>query len=246
MDHMKATSTGAAEKYALGEMGEQERDQYEEHFFACPECADEVKATAIFLDNAKPVLGEGASGAPRAGPSEPGSNERDTRFRWTDWRTLFWPLPLGAATSMLALLGVSGYQGLVLLPQMRHELREAVALQSAPSYFLSLSRGEVPVVRASAGQRVVALTLSRSSDRPLPFYRCEVLDAAGRSVMSRVVPGPSLGDELQILLPTERLQPGAYVLAVAGLESTSSRASAAGVVRYHFTFERNGARGKTM
>src|SRR5258708_30206891 len=98
MDHEEATSTSAAEKYALGEMTPEERDQYEEHFFECPECAEEVQAAAIFLENAQLVIPvnhlDQVAGA--GGP------------RWTRNWGLFWPLPFGAAAALLVLLGVVG------------------------------------------------------------------------------------------------------------------------------------------
>jgi len=56
MDHATATLTGAAERYVLREMSEQERETYEEHFFSCPHCADEVSAASRFVENATPLL----------------------------------------------------------------------------------------------------------------------------------------------------------------------------------------------
>ncbi len=37
-----------AEKYVLGELAEELREAYEEHYFDCQECATEVIATAAF------------------------------------------------------------------------------------------------------------------------------------------------------------------------------------------------------
>ena len=43
----------AAEKYVLGELAEELREAYEEHYFDCQECATEVIATAAFVDGAR-------------------------------------------------------------------------------------------------------------------------------------------------------------------------------------------------
>ena len=43
----------ASERYLLDEMSQDERDQFEEHYFSCVECADEVRAVFAFADNAK-------------------------------------------------------------------------------------------------------------------------------------------------------------------------------------------------
>ena len=46
MDHNEAVRLQAAEKYVLGEFPADLRDEYEEHFFDCAECAVDVKAIA--------------------------------------------------------------------------------------------------------------------------------------------------------------------------------------------------------
>ena len=53
MDHHEALRGEAVEKYLLDELAPQERDEFEEHFFDCPECAADLKVTAAFLDEAK-------------------------------------------------------------------------------------------------------------------------------------------------------------------------------------------------
>ena len=240
MHHAEAIGSSAAERYALGEMGTPERDRYEEHFFDCPDCAEEVKAAVTFLDSAAPVLRE------EKAPASPGETGRpDPEPWWAGLRALFWPLPYGAAAAAALLIGVAGYQSLVVVPDLRTELREADGLQSAPWYFLSVSRSEPPAVAVSEGQRRFGLTLSRSSEQSFPFYLCELRDAGGRTVLSSVVPAPPQQGELQLLLPGDELEPGAYHVAVAGLESASSRTPASELTRYHFTFERAGRPGAT-
>jgi len=51
---------GTAERYVLGEMADVERDEYEAHFFSCEACADDVRAAAAFLANARSQLAFGA------------------------------------------------------------------------------------------------------------------------------------------------------------------------------------------
>ena len=51
---------GTAERYLLGEMTDVERDEYEAHFFSCEACADDVRAAAAFLANARSQLAFGA------------------------------------------------------------------------------------------------------------------------------------------------------------------------------------------
>jgi len=63
MDHNEAIQLQAAEKYVLGELSPPLRDEFEEHFFDCQECALDVKAAAGFVDNARHVWRFAASPA---------------------------------------------------------------------------------------------------------------------------------------------------------------------------------------
>jgi hypothetical protein len=235
MDHAHATLTGAAERYVLGEMSEQERDQYEEHFFSCATCADEVSAADRFVELARarwrvePAPGRVVAGA---GVDSPAPS------RWAGFLGWFHPLPSGAAAAGLVLLGVVAYQALILVPGLRQQLREADGVQTAPSYFLSVSRGEAPVITVSGEERLVSLTLSRNVERPFPFYRFEVHDASGRTIMADTLRAPSSGDELHVLLPTRGLPSGSYVIVVGGLDSRSSRTAGSDSARYPFTLDR--------
>ena len=60
MNHDEAIRLKAAEKYLLGELNAELRDQYEDHYFGCAECAQEVRTGAVFIDNARDVLGSGS------------------------------------------------------------------------------------------------------------------------------------------------------------------------------------------
>ena len=63
-DHAFPDGERAAERYLLGEMSETEREQYEEHFFNCADCAADVRSTATFLDALRACLPP----APGTGP----------------------------------------------------------------------------------------------------------------------------------------------------------------------------------
>jgi anti-sigma factor RsiW len=233
MDHTDATLSGAAERYILDEMDAQERERYEAHFFVCPECADEVRAAARFVDCAKPLL---------HGPADQliapvRTAVRDATPSW--WSALlesFRPLPLAAAAALL-LAALVGYQSLVLIPGLRQQLHDADGVQAAPAFFLSVARGEPPVIQVTPGDRRVSVTLSRTFDRAFPYYRVDVLDASGRTIDSRPVRGGAAGEELTVSIPVLGLPAGSYAIVVAGLESESSRTPASDSIRYPFKLE---------
>jgi Putative zinc-finger len=54
-DHQEAMTSHAVELYLLNELLEDERTQFEEHYFECETCADAVEAGQIFVGNIRPV-----------------------------------------------------------------------------------------------------------------------------------------------------------------------------------------------
>jgi anti-sigma factor RsiW len=60
MGHDEAVRTFATEKYLLGELNSELRNQFEEHLFRCPRCAFDVWAAATFLEHARVVLSKQA------------------------------------------------------------------------------------------------------------------------------------------------------------------------------------------
>ncbi len=57
MEHTQAIQLKAAERYVLGELPRDLREQYEEHFFSCVECAEEVNLAAAFVENSRAAMG---------------------------------------------------------------------------------------------------------------------------------------------------------------------------------------------
>src|SRR2546423_14363158 len=49
MNHEEATGAQATERYLLGELSDQERDAFEEHYFDCALCADDVRSGTAFV-----------------------------------------------------------------------------------------------------------------------------------------------------------------------------------------------------
>ena len=72
MDHHEAVRQKATERYLLDDLDAEERDQFEEHLFDCQDCALDVRAGAMFVDQTKVVLAEAhiVSRVPDAVPSK--------------------------------------------------------------------------------------------------------------------------------------------------------------------------------
>ena len=56
MNHDDALRLSAAERFLLGDLDEDLREQFEAHFFECAECATDVRAGAAMLDQMKVEL----------------------------------------------------------------------------------------------------------------------------------------------------------------------------------------------
>ncbi len=141
MDHSEALRTKAAERYLLGEMRPSDRDEYEEHFFGCMECAEEVQAAAAFIDNARDALASPGIGAIPANQIATASARRSSA--WLNW----FLRPAFAVPAMALLLLIAGYESAYVIPHMRSDLQNATAPQTLPvlSLLSANSRGgEVP------------------------------------------------------------------------------------------------------
>src|SRR5271163_2963223 len=122
MNHTEAVSRGAAERYLLGQLSASESDEFEQHFFDCLECARELRAGAMFEENAKAVFLEERAAAERI-PAEAGKPVEAKPSAWA-W---FWQRPWGVAAPALAAVALAiatGYQATVVIPGLRGQLHD--------------------------------------------------------------------------------------------------------------------------
>jgi hypothetical protein len=103
MEHNRAVEIQAVERYLLGEVPPEEREDFEEHYFTCAECAQDVRAAARFRANAREILRD---------PEQFSPAEKDRRSVWWRFPTLG---PLAAAFTLLCAVA---YQNLVTIPAL--------------------------------------------------------------------------------------------------------------------------------
>ena len=230
MEHQQAVQLGAADKYLLGELPTAQRDEFEEHFFDCRECAAELRMTARFLDIARQELKRGNFGkAPSQAP------------KWSWLELLLRPAVLTPAFTLL--LAVIAYQNGVVLPRLSGQ----VALLRQPGVVTSVSliggnsRGAaLPSVHGSAGQPLL-LSLDIPGTRQYPNYACVLIDPAGAVVWRVPVSAAQAQDTVSINIPAGTLHPGSYTLVVQGLgaqdRSDGSGPKATDLARYRFSYQ---------
>jgi len=201
MDHQQAIKMQAAERYLLQELSEEERESFEDHYFTCTECADEVKAAYIFADNAKAVMADWPAPAPRA--------ERQSFNFWE------WLRPVLVPAMAVLLLGVTVYQSVLVIPRLERQLETATAPRALPSVVArAATRGEPAVVQLSPNDQFVQVILDINTTQPVSSYSSQVYDESGnlRFTIPSVV--PSGGGSLNLLLPASELKPGRYTIKV--------------------------------
>jgi hypothetical protein len=211
MTHEQALSTLASERYLLEEMSEEERASFEEHYFDCAECADDVRAAGRLRDGVRTGLaGERArDNVQDMSDSAAWQRRMAGTRRWYQSSAIPW-----AAAAALAV--VAGYQSLVI--GREPALRQPVAL--APVTLRPASRGAVPQValpRDSAGVTLAidaGASLATSAD--VPFAIRTQANAVAASGTVRL---PPAGVPLLLLVPrTEIAAPGRYILTIADTE----------------------------
>jgi hypothetical protein len=208
MTHQEAVSTLASERYLLEEMTELERHAFEDHFFDCPECADDVRAGAYLRECARPGMRAQGTGQPApsssvvAFPSKPAPRKIPTFIPW-------------AAAATLAL--VSGYQALFLGTGRSGPGFEPQAL--APVALRPASRGAEAVVVVEPDKPVALaldVNIGANAGRPAAELEYDLRTIDGPSILSGRAPAPEAGSPLFLLVPGASLSaPGRYLLTVA-------------------------------
>ena len=233
MDHNEAVRLQAAEKYVLGELPPNVREDYEEHYFECAECALDLKAAAVFVDTSSEVL--------RAAPEK--SVGKASVAAGGGW--FAWLRPVVAVPVFAALLLFIGYQNVVTIPQAKQGVSVGSGQVFTSSFSLrkadtlggeeTKARDEGKLqVRANEG---FALKFDFTPRQRFDSYIGQIQDESGRSVLQVSIPGSSANRELQIAVPAGAVQPGKYTLVIGGAPEHNGDAAKDEVLRLGFSIE---------
>jgi hypothetical protein len=227
MDHSEAIKIKAAEQYLLGELTGQEREQYEEHFFSCQECAKELTATAAFVEDAKEAFRSGEVSAP---------SKRPVAARWFD----LFLRPAFAVPALAVLALVVTYQSAIVIPHLKATLAQATAPQTIPAFSLIAenSRGGNPVRIHAPQDKPFSIYLDIPPDKHFLFYNCELQTESGSPEFDVRIPADQVKDTVQLLIPASRLRAGNHILVIrAGDAAQGSSAAESEISMYKFALD---------
>lgn len=206
MEHQAAIETQAAERYTLAEMSEDEREAFEEHYFGCAICADDVRTLDALREGARNTIV--VSDVPAAAKPR---------------RTISPLVPWAAAASLLVAVG---YQNLVSIPRLAARVAPAVRELPAQRVYLSGgTRAESPRQTLRANEEAL-LTLDVLHEPQFVSYRYELRGAKDEVIAS----GPLVQDvkEEPVSLLVRPLPAGEYAVVIEGVRKDGNRTRVTG------------------
>lgn len=228
MDHNEAVRLQAATKYLCGELTRVQRDEYEEHYFDCPACAEELKATLAFTESAKQVVRE---------ISPQTTDNRGFSEQRAGW--LAWLRPTFAVPAFAALVLVVAYQNGVTIPKLKQASNREISAEAFKS--LSLIGG------ASRGGDTPAATIAVRPDELFALdidmpgnsadgYLCEIKDDTGGVRFSVTVSPEQAKNTVHVKVPAGALEPGKYKFVAFRGNSVPTTADPASQVPFAVVF----------
>jgi hypothetical protein len=201
--HQEAVDSLASERYLLDDMSVQDRQAFEEHFFTCEVCADDLRTAAAMLQGAK----AGFAGPSASADVVPFSRKANVRSARGWYRSI--ALPWAAAAT---LAGVAAYQSLWVIPSLS---RATTPLALVPVTLHAASRGAEAVVPFPPGTQAVSLVLEINDPPRGGEISYDLSSSDEHHIVSGRAAAPPAGNPLLLVLPSWTLVgPMHYILSV--------------------------------
>jgi hypothetical protein len=204
MDHNHITQHLTVERYLLDELTPEGRDEFEEHFFDCQECAIDLRATSAFMDAARREF--------KIHPVPKSGENRGKSFFASAWPSaVVW-------SALAASLLVIAYQNMIVFPHFRTEISELKAPEILPAISLvgGNSRGGQIPAGTVGNSRPFLLQLDIPTQDRFSSYTCLLYAPSGALAWRTEVSAQSARDTVSIRVPSVDKQSGEYTLAVQG------------------------------
>jgi hypothetical protein len=226
MEHPYASEHRLVEQYLLDELSPEMRDEFEQHFFDCRECAAELRMTSEFLQAARTEL--------QRAEAETVMQATGSRY---SLRTLLQWRPVFAVAAFAACLLMVVYQNAVTLPRLRSEVAHADIPAVLPSLSLvggNSRGGSLPSVNAS-GAGWILLQVDIPMQEGITSYTCSLYSPRHELLWSVPVSAEAAKDTVSLRAPLGDAAGGTYSLVVrAGGSQGSAAATGTELVSYFF------------
>ncbi|MGI8988431.1 MAG: hypothetical protein ACR2I2_02465 [Bryobacteraceae bacterium] len=225
MNHTEATELQAVERYLLDELDSSQKEGFEEHFFTCAECAEDVKAGAALTDNLRAVARDEARR-----PFE-GLERTVERESWLERiKQMFDGAALIPSMAALAFCAVTVVETASVVG-LRSEIARYREPRTIPAFALrAAARGEEGTIEVPKNARSFTVYFDMTWKPQPDGYLCDVLDESKTRRAEVKVPGDERSDTINLLLDSSRFAPGRYTVVVRGAASPSEELG-----RYEFT-----------
>lgn len=205
MDHAEATETHATDLYLLGELSAAEADAFEEHYFDCVECADDLRVGMQLMSGGRGLAREQRERTEAPAPVVPIAGRRPRRAGW-----------IPAAIAAALVLAVTG--PVIVKQQLA---ANAPAFEVAQQTFLvSGSRGanDVP---AFDGNAPIVLSVDVPSEPTYSRYEARLHRPDGPDLALPMT--PDLSGETTTLT-VRGLSAGPHELVIMGMDPAGQHA----------------------
>jgi hypothetical protein len=209
MDHAEAVQHNAAERYTIGDLPVAEVEEFERHFFECPQCSEELRALSILVSNTRAVLGE------RPVEVSPAKEQPPAPGRVRAWWRQPWAVTPAFAGVVVAIF--AGYQALVVVPGLKHELTQIGQVEEFPLFAAARAGGETAVTpRATDSLYVVYFDKTWEGEA----HKAVLREQGDRSELRAFDVSEQGRGNLMVRIPINALTPGSYVLSIQGKDSS--------------------------
>jgi hypothetical protein len=199
MDHAEASTTFATDRYLLGELSAAEADAFEEHYFDCADCTDDLRAGMQLLSGGRVLAHE--AGAPEPAPAPV--------VRIADRRRRVWVPAAIAAALALAITAP------IIVKQQNDARAPVFELASQQSFLLSVVRGPNDVPSTLDGNKPIVLFVDVPSEPTYAQYEARLKRPDGSVMKVPFKPDP---DGNPTPLTVRGLNAGPHELVVIGTD----------------------------
>ena len=208
MEHAEAIESHTAERYLLDELTTAEADSFEEHYFDCHECAEDVRDGMAMLEGGRNLARVWArresNGTPAHVSGPAGAQVARPRFTW---------FPAAAAAMLVIVLGGT------FLMRTRDEVPSFEVMET-PVY-LAVSRNTQNIVVLAENQSVVRFVDVPATDGPYASYELRLLAPDGKVLGSSTISSQQAMDSVPVAL--RGLATGTHEIVIEGVDGGGQR-----------------------